>query len=82
VDLLFEGVFFLELWGERIQTRSDQGTGCTVSAASAALLARRVEVGQAVEEAKRFVEEAMKSACPLGSGHGPLNHFCRFRTIH
>jgi hydroxymethylpyrimidine/phosphomethylpyrimidine kinase len=79
VDLFFDGVAFFEFRGARIRTRSDHGTGCTFSAAIAAQLALGVEMKPAVEEAKRFVEGAMNSARPIGSGHGPLDHFYRFR---
>jgi hydroxymethylpyrimidine/phosphomethylpyrimidine kinase len=80
VDLFFDGKSFTEFRGPRIRTRSDHGTGCTFSAAIAALLARGEEVKKAVEEAKRYVEGAIRSASPIGSGHGPLNHFFRFTT--
>jgi len=78
VDLFFEGETFQEFGGARIRTRSDHGTGCTFSAAIAALLARGEDLRRAVEEAKRYVEGALRSARPIGSGHGPLNHFYRF----
>jgi hydroxymethylpyrimidine kinase/phosphomethylpyrimidine kinase len=78
VDLFYDGEFFLEFRGPRIRTRSDHGTGCTFSAAIAALLARGEDLRKAVEEAKRYVEGAIRSARPIGSGHGPLNHFYRF----
>ena len=79
VDLLFDGDDFTEFRGRRIRTTSDHGTGCTFSAAIAALLARGAEVKEAVGEAKRFVEGAMSAAPRIGSGHGPLDHFFRFR---
>jgi len=78
VDLFFDGESFTEFRGPRIRTRSDHGTGCTFSAAITALLARGEDVRKAVEEAKRYVEGAIRSASPIGSGHGPLNHFFRF----
>ena len=80
VDLFYDGETFVEFGGPRIRTRSDHGTGCTFSAAIAALLARGEEIRKAVEEAKRYVEGAIRSARPIGSGHGPLNHFYRLTT--
>ena len=62
---------------ERIATSNDHGTGCTLSAAIAAGLARGVEVSAAVAEAKRFVHRALLGAVDwrLGTGHGPIDHF-------
>ncbi len=79
VDLLFDGDSFLEFRGPRIRSRSDHGTGCTFSAAVTALLARGEEVRAAVGEAKQFVEGAIRAASPVGSGHGPVDHFFRLR---
>jgi hydroxymethylpyrimidine/phosphomethylpyrimidine kinase len=78
VDLLFDGKDFAEFPGRRISTRADHGTGCTFSAAIAALLARGENLREAVWEAKRFVEGAMLAAPSIGAGHGPLHHFFRF----
>jgi hydroxymethylpyrimidine/phosphomethylpyrimidine kinase len=75
MDLLYDGSGFILFQGERIHTASDHGTGCTFSAAIAAMLAKRAEPGEAVGEAKRYVSEAMRRSSPLGSGHGPLDHF-------
>lgn len=80
MDLLFDGESFIQFGGERIRTTSDHGTGCTFSAAIAAMLARGAGVAEAVGEAKRYVEQAMLSAPRIGAGHGPLDHFCRLRA--
>ena len=75
VDLLFDGRRE-HLWRRsRIETRSTHGTGCTLSAACAAGLARGAELANAVDAALQFVERAIRSAPGLGGGHGPLNHF-------
>jgi hydroxymethylpyrimidine/phosphomethylpyrimidine kinase len=63
---------------ERIVTSSTHGTGCTFSAAIAALLARGRSLPEAVAQAKEFVTEAIRNALPLGHGHGPLHHFHLF----
>jgi len=78
-DLFFDGRRFVLFQGERIRTSSDHGTGCTFSAAIAALFAKGVDPACAVGEAKRYVAEGMRSATRLGSGHGPLNHFSGWR---
>lgn len=59
----------------RLDTRHTHGTGCTLSAAAAAGLARGLPLEDAVDRAIDFVRRAMESAPGLGAGHGPLNHF-------
>ncbi len=81
VDVLFDGERFELFPGERIPSRHTHGTGCTYSAAIAALLAQGMELAAAVAEAKRFVAEGIRLAEPIGSGHGPLNHFAAARSI-
>jgi len=74
VDLLFDGRAFREYVGERIDTTSTHGTGCTLSAAIAVYLARGLPVEDAVGRAKGYVTAAMRAAYPIGRGHGPLHH--------
>ena len=57
--------------GERIETPNTHGTGCTLSSAIAAHLARGDELLDAVRKGKAFVTEAIRAALPLGSGSGP-----------
>lgn len=59
----------------KIDTTSTHGTGCTLSAAIAAGLAKGRALEHAVQDALMFVHHAMRTAPGLGSGHGPLNHF-------
>ena len=75
IDLLDDGDTVVELRGQRLESRSTHGTGCTFSAAVAAALARGLNLGDAVISAKRYVEGAIRHAAPLGRGHGPVNHF-------
>ncbi len=56
----------------RVNTRSTHGTGCTLSAALTALLARGASVDDAVPLALRYVETAIRAAPGLGRGAGPL----------
>ena len=65
------------LHGARVQTRNTHGTGCTLSSAIAAGLARGLDMPKAVQEAKRYVEGAIKASDGLtvGQGHGPVHHF-------
>ena len=59
----------------RLQTRNTHGTGCTFSAAITACLAKGFDLAAAVDRAKQYIQAAIESAVPLGSGIGPLNHF-------
>lgn len=61
---------------ERIMTKNDHGTGCTLSSAITALLPT-MSVLKAVEQAKAFLSGALKASDQLnvGKGHGPLHHF-------
>jgi len=74
IDILYDGRAFREYPGARIATTSTHGTGCTLSAAIAAYLARGLAVEDAVGRAKEYVEAAMRAASPIGRGHGPLHH--------
>ena len=67
----------LVLPGVRVRTRNDHGTGCSLSAAVAAHLARGTPVPDAIREAKAFVAAALAGGAGwrLGAGHGPLDHF-------
>jgi hydroxymethylpyrimidine/phosphomethylpyrimidine kinase len=80
IDVLYDGSRMIELPSERIETRNTHGTGCTLSAAIAALLPQRDDVAQAVSDAKRYLTSAIASADLLrvgrtGEGHGPVSHF-------
>lgn len=75
VDILWDGEDERRWQRERIDTPHTHGTGCTLSAAVAAGLARGDRMGEAVDRAIRFVAAAIESAPGLGSGNGPLDHF-------
>ena len=80
VDLLVEPDTTTRLSAERILTRNTHGTGCTLSSAIAAGLAKGMPLGDAVRAAKSYVSAAIAGADQLdvGSGHGPVHHFHRF----
>jgi hydroxymethylpyrimidine/phosphomethylpyrimidine kinase len=61
----------------RIHTRHTHGTGCTLSSAIAANLARGLPDREAIEAAREYLDGAIRHAPGLGKGHGPLNHFWR-----
>ena len=74
VDVLFDGAVLHRFTHDRIDTRSTHGTGCTLSAGIAALLAKECGLQDAVAEALNYVHQAILTAPRLGAGHGPLNH--------
>lgn len=59
---------------DRIETPHTHGTGCTLASAIATGLAQGLGVVAAVERARAYVLEAIRTAPGLGHGHGPLNH--------
>lgn len=75
VDVLLSAGVFREFRSPRIDTRHTHGTGCTYSAAVTALLARGMNLEDAVAGAKAFVTEAIRTAPGIGAGAGPLNHW-------
>ena len=74
IDLLYDGTDFVEMAVERIDSKHTHGTGCTLSAAITAELAKGKDVVKAVTEAKRFVTGAIAHGLVLGQGYGPTNH--------
>ena len=72
-DLFADGRRLEWVTAERLDTRHTHGTGCTLSAAIAAHLARGAELLEAVRAAKAFVTEAIRHALPLGNGIGPVD---------
>jgi hydroxymethylpyrimidine/phosphomethylpyrimidine kinase len=63
----------LVLEAPRQRTRHTHGTGCTLSTAIACGLAKGQRLGEAVERAHAFVQNAIRTAPGFGRGHGPLN---------
>ncbi|HEV8631991.1 MAG TPA: bifunctional hydroxymethylpyrimidine kinase/phosphomethylpyrimidine kinase [Thermoanaerobaculia bacterium] len=74
VDLLVDGAGVDRFTHPRQHTRALHGTGCTLSAAIAARLARGEPLALAVGAAIAYVQEAIATAPGFGRGHGPLNH--------
>lgn len=75
VDLLWDGSSEVTWHRVRMETLHTHGTGCTLSAAVAAGLARGLPLPESVEHAVDFVARAISTAPGLGGGHGPVNHF-------
>jgi hydroxymethylpyrimidine/phosphomethylpyrimidine kinase len=74
-DLVYDGGHFAEFSAQRIDTPNTHGTGCTFSAAIAALLARGVPPLEAIEAAKIWLTGAIRASYAIGDGHSPVNHF-------
>ena len=74
-DLVYDGEHFAEFSAQRIDTPNTHGTGCTFSAAIAALLARGVPPLEAIEAAKIWLTGAIRESYAIGDGHSPVNHF-------
>ena len=77
VDLLHDGDRMIELPAQRIATRNTHGTGCSLSAAIAALLPRAGDPVEAIRTARQWLLEAIRQSDRLavGEGHGPVHHF-------
>lgn len=76
-DLLYSGSESRWFTGRRIDTANTHGTGCTLSSAIAAGLAKQGTLAQAVEQAKEYISGALADGMALGKGSGPLNHAYR-----
>jgi hydroxymethylpyrimidine/phosphomethylpyrimidine kinase len=72
--VLFDGRTLLHVEGERIETKSTHGTGCTFASAIAAELAKGADVIRAVQRAKSYITTAIRLAEPIGHGFGPTHH--------
>jgi hydroxymethylpyrimidine/phosphomethylpyrimidine kinase len=73
-DALIEEDNMTSWQGQRIDTTSTHGTGCTLASAIAFYLGAGLGLSQAVERARLFVRMALHEAPGLGHGHGPLGH--------
>lgn len=58
----------------RIHTPHTHGTGCALASAIATHIAQGIDLIQAFELARKYVQQAIRTAPGLGKGHGPLNH--------
>lgn len=73
-DLLWRngaGVWFR---GRRIQNSNTHGTGCTLSSAIAANLAKGYDLDRSVQRAKDYISGALAAMLDLGKGSGPMDH--------
>lgn len=77
IDWLYDGKTWTRLSGKRVETENTHGTGCTLSSALAASLAKGMTLAEAAQEAKKYMNGAIERARTdsVGHGHGPVHHF-------
>ncbi len=73
-DLLYKEEKWIWFEGRRIHNPNTHGTGCTLSSAIAANLAKGFDLEQSVLRAKDYISQALSEMLDLGRGSGPLNH--------
>jgi hydroxymethylpyrimidine/phosphomethylpyrimidine kinase len=80
IDYLITSGGSIALAAPRIATKNTHGTGCSLSSAIAAGLAKGEDLEAAVRQAKDWISAAIAAADRLGvgHGHGPIHHFHRF----
>jgi hydroxymethylpyrimidine/phosphomethylpyrimidine kinase len=79
-DILFDGTEPVSFEAPRAETRNTHGTGCTLSSAIAAGIAKGLTLRDAVQAAKSYITSAIAASdrLAIGSGHGPVHHFYRW----
>lgn len=73
-DFLYDGYTGTWFHGTRIENPNTHGTGCTLSSAIAANLAKGFSLAESVQRAKDYISGALAAMLDLGTGSGPLNH--------
>lgn len=73
-DLLYTGGEYAWFHGKRIDNPNTHGTGCTLSSAIAANLAKGFDLKTSVHRAKDYISGALADRLNLGKGPGPMNH--------
>ncbi len=81
-DLLYlaEEARCVVLEADRIASRNNHGTGCTLSSAIAGYMAKGCGIEEAVRKAKAYIQNAIRAGAgyTIGKGHGPVHHFFEF----
>ena len=73
-DLLYVNGEKVWFEGKRINNPNTHGTGCTLSSAIAANLAKGLTLAMSVKKAKEYISGALEAMLDLGAGSGPMNH--------
>lgn len=79
-DVFYDGRDYAIFESNRIPGKNTHGTGCTLSAAIAANLAKGMDLRESIGSAKEYVTGAIRFGLCLGNGNGPLDHF--WQTKH
>lgn len=81
-DLLYHDGTYRWFYGKRIDNPNTHGTGCTLSSAIAANLAKGHDLETAVERAKEYISGALAAMLDLGAGSGPMNHAFDLKEVY
>lgn len=87
-DILFtntpSGIHSTPYTSDTISTRNTHGTGCTLSSAIAAYIARGCKLEEAISLAKEYVTESIRHGADIAIGHGfgPVNHGFNPQKMH
>lgn len=81
-DLLYHDGTYRWFYGKRIDNPNTHGTGCTLSSAIAANLAKGNDLETAVERAKEYISGALAAMLDLGAGSGPMNHAFDLKEVY
>ncbi len=73
-DLLYVGGNYQWFEGKRINNQNTHGTGCTLSSAIAANLAKGYDLKASIRRAKDYISGALGAMLDIGKGHGPMMH--------
>ena len=73
-DLLCKDGKLKWFYGKRVNNPNTHGTGCTLSSAIAANLAKGFDMDTSVQRAKDYISGALSAMLDLGKGSGPMNH--------
>jgi hydroxymethylpyrimidine/phosphomethylpyrimidine kinase len=78
-DMYYDGTAYRSYTAPRVPTKNTHGTGCTLSAAIAAFLAKGADLEEAIASAKAYLQGALEhgAGVQIGSGNGPVAHFYR-----
>lgn len=80
-DLYVDGSREVWMRAKRIETDHTHGTGCSLSAAIAAGIARGLSLVDAIERGKGYVNAGLRTGYVVGKGRSPINHFHAFQDI-
>ncbi len=81
-DLLYADGIKQWFTGKRIDNPNTHGTGCTLSSAIAANLAKGYKLNESVQRAKSYISEALAAQLDLGKGSGPMQHNFGLNTAY